>query len=98
MKAFSAAPGKKSAVMKSSGSSPAVHLASYRTRKNADKGWGLIRRAHKSILSGLDHQVTRVHLGKKGTYYRLKAGPVQSPGAATDLCRTLKRPRTPCDP
>ena len=98
MKALSAAPVTKSGVMRSSGSSPAIHLASYRTRANADKGWGLIRRAHQSLLGGLDHQVTRVKLGKKGTYYRLKAGPLQSAGAAKDMCRKLKRRRQFCEP
>ncbi len=98
MKALPAAPVKKSEMMRSSGSSPAVHLASYRTRKNADKGWGQIRRTHQSLLGGLDHQVVRVNLGKKGTYYRLKAGPLKSAAAAKDMCRKLKRRRQFCEP
>ena len=98
MKALPASPVKKSAMTGPSGSGPAVHLASYRTRKNADKGWGQIRRAHKSLLGGLDHQVTRVNLDKKGTYYRLKAGPLKSAAAAKDMCRKLKRRRQFCEP
>ncbi|MCH7938085.1 MAG: SPOR domain-containing protein, partial [Proteobacteria bacterium] len=50
------------------------------------------------ILGGLEHQVTRVNLGKKGTYYRLKAGPLKDNAAAKALCRKLKRRRQFCEP
>ena len=98
MKAFPAAPVKKSGMSKSSGPGPAVHLASYRTRKSANSGWAQIRRAHQALLGGLDHRVVRVNLGKKGTYYRLKAGPLKSAAAAKDMCRKLKRRRQFCQP
>ncbi len=83
---------------KSTGPSPAIHLASYRTRKNADQGWVKIVRAHKNLVSGLDHKVTRVNLGRKGTYYRLKAGPFKNAAEAKAMCRKLKRRRQFCEP
>ncbi len=92
------AAAKPMAMKKSSGPSPAIHLASYRTRKNADQGWTKIARAHKSLISGLEHKVTRVNLGRKGTYYRLKAGPFKNAAQAKAMCRKLKRRRQFCEP
>ena len=74
-----------------------MHLASYRTAKQAERGWSQIRRAHQALVGGLDHIVSRVNLGKKGTYYRLKAGPLPSKAAAKSMCRKLKRRRQFCD-
>ncbi len=42
--------------------------------------------------------MTRVNLGKKGTYYRLKAGPLKDAAAAKAMCRKLKRRRQFCQP
>ena len=82
-----------------SGPQPAVHLASYRSRKQAERGWSQLKRAHGALLGGLDSQVTPVNLGAgKDTYFRLKAGPVANKGAAVDLCRKLKRRRQYCEP
>ncbi len=82
---------------KPAGPQPAVHLASYRSAKQAESGWVQIRRAHSALLSNLDYQVSRVTLGSKGTYFRLKAGPLPTTAAATDLCRQLKQRRQFCD-
>ena len=82
----------------SSGPRPAVHLASYRTRKSANQGWAKIKRANKKLLGGLEHEISRVNLGKKGTYYRIKAGPFKSAKAAKQICRKLKRRRQFCEP
>jgi len=81
-----------------SGPQPAVHLASYRSLKQAERGWTQIRRAHRNILSDLSHKVDKVNLGRKGTYFRLKAGPFPSAKSATDACRQLKRRRQFCEP
>lgn len=95
--AMAPAPVKPNAKA-SSGSRPAVHLASYRTRKSADRGWAKIKRANKKLLGGLEHEISRVNLGKKGTYYRVKAGPFKSAKAAKQICRKLKRRRQFCEP
>lgn len=95
MPAQPAAPAKEEA-MAPTAPQPAVHLASYRSRKQADRGWAQIKRAHTNLLGELEHQVTRVNLGKKGVYYRLKAGPLESASAAKEMCRKLKRRRQFC--
>jgi len=89
---------EKSRAGKKRGLQPAVHLASYRSKKQAERGWAQIRRAHSGLIGDLDHGVTKVNLGKKGTYYRLKAGPFPNAGAAKDMCRKLKRRRQFCEP
>jgi hypothetical protein len=82
---------------KPAGPQPAVHLASYRSAKQAESGWVQIKRAHGNVLGSLDHEVSRVTLGSKGTYFRLKAGPLPSVSDAKDLCRKLKQRRQFCD-
>jgi len=89
-------PAKEAA--KPSGPQPAVHLASYRSVKRAESGWLQIKRAQSKLLGSLDHEVDKVTLGSKGTYYRLKAGPLPSTEDARALCRQLKQRRQYCDP
>jgi tetratricopeptide (TPR) repeat protein len=88
----------KKRIAKKSGPSPAVHLASYRSMKQAQRGWAQIKRAHKAVLGRLKHEVSKVNLGKKGVYYRLKAGPFKSSGSAKSACGKLKRRRQFCEP
>jgi len=87
----------KTEMTKSSGPQPAVHLASYRSAKQAENGWKQIMRSHGKLLGQLEHEVSRVKLGSKGTYFRLKAGPLQSVKEAKSLCSQLKRRRQFCD-
>ena len=93
-------PSEMAAAMpEKTGPQPAVHLASYRTRKAANRGWSQLRRAHKSLLGGLGSEITRVNLGPgKGIFFRLKAGPLNDKAAAADMCRKLKSRRQFCEP
>lgn len=76
-----------------------VHLASFKSRASANKGWTQMQRAHSSALRGLKPSIKRVNLGRsKGTFYRLIAGPVASTGAANAICRQLKKRRQYCKP
>ncbi len=102
-KPMAAKPVSKPAMLdkktaKKMGPQPAVHLASYKSAKQAQRGWAQIKRAHKGVLGSLKHEVTRVKLGRKGTYYRLKAGPFKNAAAAKNACRQLKRRRQYCEP
>lgn len=81
----------------SSGPAVGVHLASYRSIKQANAGWKTIQRRHKSLLDGMNSEVKKVDLGKKGTFYRLIAGPVESKAAQRQLCTDLKRRRQFCE-
>ena len=77
----------------------AVHLASYRSRQQAERGWRQIQGAHKEILGKLQSEIVEVNLGSgKGIYYRLKAGPLASKDAVADTCRQLKQRRQYCEP
>ena len=102
-KAMPAKPVFKPADLKkemptSLGPSPAVHLASYRSMKQALRGWAQIKRAHRAILGKLKHEVSKVNLGKKGVYYRLKVGPFKNAARAKSACGKLKRRRQFCEP
>jgi sporulation related protein len=93
------AAGGDKAMAKPTGPQPAVHLASYRTKKAADRGWAQLRRAHKDLLDGLSMEISQINLGPgKGTFFRLKAGPLRDSGAAENVCRQLKSRRQYCDP
>ncbi len=83
---------------KGKGPQPAVHLASYKSRAAADRGWTELKRAHKDLLSALSAEVTTINLGPKGTFYRLNAGPLVDRNGAADLCGKLKRRRQYCEP
>ncbi|MCP5368946.1 MAG: SHOCT domain-containing protein [Hyphomicrobiales bacterium] len=94
-----AGAGTASAAMAGSGPRPGVHLASYRSQRQAERGWQKLIQAHRALLGGLEPNVTRVNLGRgKGIFFRLKAGPVASKAAAADLCRKLKSRRQYCQP
>ena len=67
----------------------AIHLASYKRRARADKGWDILRRQHPA-LSGLSATVVEADLGKKGVYYRLVADGSGSAEEAREVCRTIK--------
>ena len=80
-----------------SGPQPGVHLASYKSRKDAERGWSQLRRAHKGELSSLQSEISETRLGAKGVFFRLKAGPLTNKGAAEVLCRQLKKRRQFCE-
>ncbi len=81
-----------------SGPQPAVHLASYRSAKGAESGWVQIKRAQGNLLGSMEHEVSKVTIGSKGTYFRLKVGPLPSVEDARALCQQLKKRRQYCDP
>lgn len=92
------AMGNDGAQQNLSGFQPAVHLASYRQQGAAERGWAELSKRF-SQLSGLQLSIERVDLGAtKGVFYRLKAGPLPSNGAAVELCGKLKAQRQYCEP
>ncbi|HEY5598256.1 MAG TPA: tetratricopeptide repeat protein [Kiloniellales bacterium] len=97
-KPLAAADAKSEAKPTSTGPRPGVHLASYRSQQQAERGWTQIQKAHKALLEGLEHEVVKVNLGRKGIYYRLKAGPLDSQNAAKEMCGKLKARRQFCEP
>ncbi|MCW9033848.1 MAG: tetratricopeptide repeat protein [Rhodospirillales bacterium] len=84
---------------KPKGPQPGVHIGSYKSKAAANKGWTQLRRAHRALLGKLQPSVSKVNLGpRKGVFYRLKAGPLESQAETTALCRKLKTRRQFCDP
>jgi|GEM_PF-4621409 len=68
-----------------------LHLASYRTKTRARKGWREAVARYGDLLAGLDHSIVRVDLGHgMGIYYRVLAGPVSGEDAARALCARFK--------
>jgi hypothetical protein len=81
------------------GTHPAVHIASFRSKKSAQRGWSQIRRAHRKLLGRFRHAISKVNLGPgKGVFYRLMVGPVKTKSSAVRLCRQLKKRRQFCEP
>ena len=69
----------------------AVHLASYREMRNLRNDWKRMVKRHPEFLLGLEARVATVDLGPaKGTFHRLKAGPLPSRAFARRLCRSLR--------
>ncbi len=81
------------------GPQPAVHIASFRSRQAADRGWAQLKRAHRALVGNFKSEINRVNLGRgKGVFYRLVVGPAKSQADAQRICTTLKRRRQYCEP
>jgi hypothetical protein len=73
-----------------------VQLAAVRTRAIAQKEWSRIKKKNADVLGKLSLSVMRADLGSKGTYYRLRAGPITSESKARALCKKLAARKVPC--
>lgn len=72
-----------------------IQLGALRSSADAEKEWSRIQRANHDLLSTLKSDVVRVDLGEKGTFWRLRAGPL-SEQAARQLCTDLKSRNQGC--
>ena len=106
-KAAAPAPAQAASAAKSqpkpaaipAGPQPAVHIASFRSQKDADRVWAQLRRAHRSLFANLKPEITRVNLGRgKGVFYRLVVGPLRTQADVQRVCRQLKSRRQYCEP
>jgi hypothetical protein len=75
-----------------------VHLASYKSEAAAKVGWAELRAKFPQELAGLTPHVSRVDLGKKGVFLRLKAGPLGGGASPQALCARLKSAGQYCVP
>jgi cell division septation protein DedD len=75
-----------------------VHLSSFKVRKNADRSWRRLSRAHGDLLQTYSASIETVKVKKKGTFHRVYAGPLASGKAARNLCNALKRKKVYCRP
>jgi general secretion pathway protein D len=66
-----------------------VHLTSSRTEANAIIEWQRLSQLLPSLLGKLTPYIHRTEIEGLGTYYRLKAGPIENRSSARKLCREL---------
>ncbi len=67
-----------------------IQLASFRDRDAVDRGWKAFLAKAPVLLVDLIPDVQEVDLGpERGTFYRLRAGPLRSREAAEKLCELL---------
>jgi hypothetical protein len=83
------------AVTPASGGGFQVQLASVPTEEAAQAEWKRVSARHKE-LAGLTPAIIKADLGDKGTYYRLRAGPLADKAAADGLCSTLAADKVGC--
>ena len=74
----------------------AIQLGSVRSRQEASVEWERLRRSHADVLGGLKLTVLEADLGNRGTYYRLRAGPITSQVSAQRLCSSLVDRKVAC--
>jgi hypothetical protein len=75
-----------------------LHLASYRQPAQVAQGSEQLRQLHGSQLASLSPRVIAVDFGDgRGTFYRLKAGPVRDAQAAAEVCRSFTSKGEFCD-
>ena len=67
-----------------------VQVSSQRSADQAQASFESMKRRYKSVLGGFNPDIQRADLGAKGTYYRVRVGPMASREAALRLCEQLK--------
>lgn len=67
-----------------------VQVGARRSQTAALAGFADLQQKYPSILSGYRPIIQKADLGNKGTWYRLRIGPLETKTAAADLCRKLK--------
>ncbi len=75
---------------------PLVQLGSLRTQDAAQQEWERLLRPNQDLLGDLAPHIQKVEIEGRGTYYRLRAGPLESTEAAVALCDELARRKVRC--
>lgn len=73
-----------------------VQLGAFGKNSTAVELWGIIQDRNFSILKGFESDIMMIDLGKKGVFYRLRAGPVADRLAADKICQALKANKQAC--
>jgi hypothetical protein len=66
-----------------------VQLASYRTQQEAQAEFDRLRQRHGSLVENYSSFIEKADLGASGIYYRLRIGPIEERGTASQLCNSL---------
>ncbi len=67
-----------------------VQVGARRSQTAALAGFADLQQKYPRILSGYRPIIQKADLGNKGTWYRLRIGPLETKTAAADLCKKLK--------
>lgn len=73
-----------------------IQLLASRSEAKAKLARKRIQKDHGKLLSGLAFTVDRADLGKRGVFYRLRAGPLPDRAAAEKLCARFKARKLEC--
>ena len=73
-----------------------VQLVSTRSEETAMGEWKRISGKNADVLQGLSPAITQAEVPDKGTYYRLRAGPLADKAAAEQLCAPLSSRNVGC--
>lgn len=94
--ALAPAPTPQRSYTPSNSTGYAVQLASFRSEAEAALAWESVRSSHATTLQDREHLVQRAEVPGKGTYYRLRVGPMAGKSTAAALCNTLKAEGQDC--
>jgi hypothetical protein len=78
------------------GSSVQVQLFSSRSADEARSAWARLKDKNGDLLGALSPTVARADLGDRGTFYRLRAGPIADEAEARAICDSLAGRGTSC--
>ena len=90
----SAKPADKSAVPARGGFQ--VQLFSGRSTEEVNGAWTKLKGKNSDLLASLAPTVARAELGDRGTFYRLRAGPLADKAKARALCDALAGRNVSC--
>ena len=72
-----------------------VQLASVKSMDEAEQEWTRMKAAHADLLVALERRITTADLGDRGTFYRLRAGPLTKDRAYA-ICDSLAESHENC--
>ncbi len=73
-----------------------VQLVALGSAKAARAAWARFVKQHADLFGDLKPTVARVDIKGKGTFYRLRAGPLADDAAARALCKQIKKRKIGC--
>jgi cell division septation protein DedD len=78
------------------GSGYLIQLVSSRSEVEAKAAWARLKSKNGDVLGSLSPTVAPADLGDRGTFYRLRAGPIATEAKAKSICRSLAERGVSC--
>ena len=79
----------------STGGDYAIQFVAVRSRDRAEQEWQRLTKKHPDLLLALNNQIIQADLGDRGTFYRLRAGPLTKDRASA-ICSSLTEVHEDC--